>query len=412
MPRKMKMSFIAQQSGYSIKADAGKENAELALYGAVVKRRPYDHEKVEESREDYIVESEILSDLKKLAGCKRLEIRINSCGGECNTAIVIHNKLREMATNGTEITCTVDGVAMSAGSHIMCAADKVKASSGSLIMVHKASMLVCGYANADELRKWAAANDAYDMALVSAYKRKTGMSEEDILKLMSDETYMTGKEAKERGFVDELIETESDVSIAACADKASLVVNGHIMGLYGAACPENIPEATALTPSVMENGGIGDANKNNDKGGKTMANNMTELREENPELAANIEAEFKSQLNGNDAAIEDAVKKALDGERSRLEKIDAIAAQVSAAMLNDAKYKNPCTAEELAYKAMTANAKKGKEFLDNLNEDYRASGAGSVSAVAPKDDTKKSEDDEKKEVYNYIDKIFGEEDDK
>lgn len=419
--------YIAEHDGYSVRASGDLGNAELTLYGNVVRKRPFDYATEKPSEESYIVESEILSDLKKISKCKNLEIKLNSCGGECNTAIVIHNKLREMAKNGTKITCTVDGVAMSAGSHIMCAADKVRASEGSLIMIHKSmSFIFFGYFNADKLRKMATSNDAYDKAIVAAYKRKTGKTEDELLKMMSDETYMTGSEALEQGFVDELIESEENVEIAATADKSALIVGGRIMKLYGAACPDNIPiaaiapnlitgEQQAFAPTPDRNDGdTGDANKNqNNEGGKTMAKDLTELRKENPELAAAVEAEIKAQnANESKTAADEAVKKALDDERKRLEKIEAIAAQVSPELLADAKYKNPCTAEELAFRVMSENAKKGASFIADLDSDYAQSGAEGVRAVAPQDDadSNKSETEKVNEVKEFIKSSLGKED--
>lgn len=278
----------------------------------------------------------------------------------------------------------------------MCAADTVKASEGSLIMIHKSLVMLCGSYNADELRKTALANDAYDKSMLSAYKRKTGKEEAELISMMADETFMTGKEAKEQGFVDELIETSDEVKIAASADKTALYVSGRFMPLYGATCPENIPivnnapniTAThhmALQPESNE----GNANKsNNNEGGKiTMAVNLAELRKENPELAARVEQDYKAEhADENKTAMDAAVQKALADERTRLEKIEAIAGQVSPELLADAKYKNPCTAEELAYKAMSENAKKGKSFLADMEADYDNSGADTVHAVAPKPD--------------------------
>ncbi len=401
--------FLAvNHDGYAVRADSETGNAELVLYGEVVSERPYDFRKQKPAEENFIVESEIISDLKTISKCKKLDIRLNSCGGECNTAIVIHNKLREMAKNGTEITCTVDGVAMSAGSHIMCAADHVRASEGSLIMIHKSLTLVCGYYNADKLRKAASKADAYDKAMLTAYKRKTCKSEEELIQMMSDETFMTGAEAKEHGFVDELIETESDVEISASADKSALIVGGRFVPLYGAVCPDGIPicanlpngaQNTALSPEPEAKPGEGNADTlNNNEGGKsTMAQNLAELRKENPELAASIEKEIKAQCAADDKSATDiAVKKALDDERERLEKIEAIAAQVSPELLADAKYKNPCTAEELAYRAMSENAKKGKTFIEDMDADYKESGAGGVKAVSPKDGADKPQSEDEK----------------
>lgn len=278
----------------------------------------------------------------------------------------------------------------------MCAADTVKASEGSLIMIHKSLVMLCGSYNADELRKTALANDAYDKSMLAAYKRKTGKEEAELISMMADETFMTGKEAKEQGFVDELIETSDEVKIAASADKTALYVSGRFMPLYGATCPENIPVVNnapnitaahrmALQPESNE----GNANKsNNNEGGKTtMAVNLAELRKENPELAARVEEDYKAEhAVENKTAMDAAVQKALADERTRLEKIEAISGQVSPELLADAKYKNPCTAEELAYKAMSENARKGKSFLDDMKADYSGSGVEDVHAVAPQTD--------------------------
>ena len=82
-----------------------------------------------------------------------------------------------------------------------------------------------------------------------------------------------------------------------------------------------------------------------------------------PELAARVEEDYKAEhADENKTAMDAAVQKALADERTRLEKIEAIAGQVSPELLADAKYKNPCTAEELAYKAMSENARKGQQI--------------------------------------------------
>ncbi len=419
MPKTSKSApfLAAKREGYTVNAQTETGGAEMTLYGNVVSSRPRDWKTGAESKGSYIVQDEILTDIAKIAKCKSLNIRLNSCGGECNVAIIIHNRLRELAKNGMQITCIVDGVAMSAGSHIMCAADKIKAYAGSLIMIHKASAMLFGFYNADDLRKAAAANDAYDRAIVAAYKRKTGKTDEELLELMSAETFMTGAEAKEQGFVDELVEGESNVKIAASADRTALYVNDSCIKLHGALCPEYIPvasmpkqgtENTALMPDADI--GAGNANtipNDTNEGGKTiMAENLAELQKENPTLAASIEAEIRKSIAGENANTADtAVQAALKAERERLEKIEAIAGQVSPELLADAKYKNPCTAEELAYKAMTENAKKGANFLADMNADYENSGAGKVKAVAPQDDiTGKGENEEK--VKNEVDEFI------
>lgn len=80
----------------------------------------------------------------------------------------------------------------------MCACDTVKVNPSSLVMIHKCWSFIWGAYNAEDLRKAADVNDAWDKSQVSIYRRKTGLSETVLLHMMADTTYMTGKEAVEK----------------------------------------------------------------------------------------------------------------------------------------------------------------------------------------------------------------------
>ena len=110
--------------------------AEITMYGTIVEQRPTDWwgEPVEGQ---FIIESEFLEDLEQVSKCSEITIRMNSCGGDAGVSVFIHNRLRELAANGTNLICIVDGVAMSGGSLIMCACDTVKVNPSSLVMIHK-----------------------------------------------------------------------------------------------------------------------------------------------------------------------------------------------------------------------------------------------------------------------------------
>ena len=142
-----------------------------------------------------------------------------------------------------------------------------------------------------------------------------------------------------------------------------------------------------------------------------MAVNLAELRKENPELAARVEEDYKAEhADENKAAMEAAVQKALADERTRLEKIEVIAGQISPELLADAKYKNPCSAADLAYKVMSENARKGNAFLDDMKADYSGSGAEDVHAVAPQADGSAGQTEAQKraEVMAAIDEALKE----
>ena len=351
--------------------------AEITMYGEIVEQRPRDWFG-NEVEGQFIIAEEFLEDLKQVEGCNAITIRMNSGGGDAGASIMIHNRLRDLSAKGVKLTCIVDGIAMSGGSLIMCACDTVKVNASSLIMIHKCWSFLFGGYNADEMRQMADANDAYDKAQAAIYVRKTGESETKILHMMADTTYMTGKEAFEKGFADEVLD-EEPLQIAASADGRTLYVGQRAMHLApGMFAPDSIPTVEAGAVPVETN-----TNANEDEGGKPMANTIEELRAESPDLLAQAES----------AASASAVQ----AERTRLQEIDAVAGLFSAEMVTEAKYgENACSAQELAYRAAKAAAAHGQQFLNNMAADAQASGAAEVPAApAPAEEPKAETPEEK-----------------
>lgn len=344
--------------------------AEIMLYGKIVVKQPVDFWTGKPVEGNYIIGDEFLKDLKQIEGCSEITIRMNSEGGDAGVAIMIHNRLRELATKGTKLTCIVDGVAMSGGSLIMCACDTVKVNASSLIMIHKCWTLLLGPYNADELRNLAKSNDAYDEAQASIYTRKTGLSKTQILHMMADTTYMNGTEAKEKGFANEVLE-EEPLQIAASADRRTLYVGQREMHLMpGMMLPESIPTVEAGAVPVETN-----TNEQNE-GGSTMANTIEELRKENPELVA--------QLVSAERAAERA--DAIQAEQKRLQEIDELAGLFSADLVREAKYgEKACSAQELSYRAAVDAAKNGKQFLAKMTADAKESNTDAVPAAPAHD---------------------------
>ena len=249
-------------------------SAEITMYGDIYEEQPTNWwgEPVEGQ---FILLTEFLEDLKQISACKSITIRMNSYGGDAGVSNTIHNRLRELARGGAKLTCVVDGVAMSGGSLIMCACDTVKVNPSSLIMIHKCWGFFWGGYNADELREAAGQYDAWDKAQVAIYKRKTGLSETVLLHMMGDTTYMTGKEAIEKGFANELLDDAEPVAISASADRQTIYAKGHALRLMpGVKLPDNIPMAKAATPAAAAaNTPAAPAAQSNEGGQSTMANN-------------------------------------------------------------------------------------------------------------------------------------------
>lgn len=345
-----------QKTAYAMAATDG-QSAEIILYGDICGQRPTDWwgDPVEGQ---FITLDEFMKDLEQLAGCSDITIRMNSYGGDAGVSNTIHNRLRELSRAGAHLTCIVDGVALSGGSLIMCACDTVKVNPSSLIMLHKCWGFLWGGYNADELREEAAAYDAWDRAQIAIYKRKTGLSEAAVSRMMADTTYMTGREAVERGFADEILEDTEPLELAASADGRSLYVRGRPLQLApGMFAPDHIPtvKAGAAAPARTH---TRPPDITGSEGGKTMARKLEELRTEDPVLAA------------------------VQAEQRRIQEIDAVASLYDAETVKAAKYgENACTAQEMTYRAAQKAAREGRHYLEALEGDTQASGAQGVGAV-------------------------------
>lgn len=400
---------------YTMASSDGHE-AEITMYGDIVESWPVDWWTGKRLEGSYITLDEFMKDLDEIKRCKKLTIRMNSYGGDAMVSNTIHNRLREMSATGSVISCIVDGVAMSGGSLIMCACDKVKVNASSLIMIHKCWSSIWGCYNADELRHLAEINDVWDKAQVAIYQRKTGLSETRLLHMMSDTTYLTGKDAVELGFADEIIEDSQPVSIAASANRNALFVGGRMMHLApGMKLPDTIPtvtpeEAEPSAPKEAEAESVTTQIQPDDtgEGGNIMPTNVEELRAEFPELCSQLENEVRTAVSVEHA---EAVNAAVQAERSRLKDIDEVAGLFAQDLVQEAKYgEAPCTAHELTYSAAKAAAQQGRNFLNAMNEDAQASGTENVGAApAPqtKGDAPKSHEQKMDEARAAIHGLLG-----
>ncbi|UMY67452.1 Clp protease ClpP [Streptococcus dysgalactiae subsp. equisimilis] len=136
-------------------------------------------------------------------------LEVNSNGGLVTVGSEIYTALRNYKG---KVTAEITGMAASAASVAVMGADKVVMSPTAQMMVHKALFnWVAG--NSDDLDKASNALKSSDKAIVNAYVAKTGKSEDEIMDLMRNETFMSAQEAVENGFADEVMTFEAVASI-------------------------------------------------------------------------------------------------------------------------------------------------------------------------------------------------------
>ena len=140
---------------------------------------------------------------------KQIELHINSPGGQVFEGVTIYNLLKQ---HEASITTYIDGLAASIASVIALAGDKVVMAANALFMIHNPSGMVLG--TSADMRKMADVLDKIRSTMSGVYSGKSGLNEDEINKLLDDETWMTADEAKLAGFVDEIAE---EMDLAACA---------------------------------------------------------------------------------------------------------------------------------------------------------------------------------------------------
>ena len=367
-------------------ASTGDDTGEILLYGDVMSRRPVDWWTGEPVPGLFITPEGFLEDLEVVKGKSNITIKINSCGGDLYTGIAIHNAIKGL--EGTK-TVIVEGIAASAASVIMCAGDDVQVYPGSMVMIHGVSGLLWDYYNLQDLKKLQKDFDASERAIAEIYHAKTGIATDQLRNMMTRETWMVGQEAIDNGFANTLLEDEGPTA-SLSADKKVMLVAGirHDVGAFRC-IPGTIPVNNSIQ-AVQPAGNKKEPSKGGQKKKEEKKNmNLEELRAQYPELVAQIEQQ----------AAETARTEAVAQERARLQAIESIEASVGdAQLIRDAKYgEAPCTAEQLALKAMQRQAALGTQHLANVAADNAASGAEGVGA-APNGGEEGTEIDEKAQV--------------
>lgn len=145
--------------------------------------------------EDYTCPRNVNKILNEANG-DEVEVYINSPGGIIEAGSEIYTALRSYKGN---LKIYIVGQACSAAS-IIAMAGYSEMSPTALMMVHCVSSGARG--NHTDMEKMAEVLRTADDALSNAYVEKTGMSKEEVLSMMEEETWLTAEKAKEKGLID------------------------------------------------------------------------------------------------------------------------------------------------------------------------------------------------------------------
>lgn len=173
----------------------------------------------------YTSPKNVIDQLKQANG-HPITLKVNSPGGSVFAASEIYTELRNYKG---EVNIQIVGLAASAAS-VIAMAGRSAMSPTAQLMVHNVSTRAGGdyrvmEHTAEILRN---ANDT----IANAYIAKSGMSREQALELMNNETYLSAQKAKELGLIDEIMFENNNISAG--------LTNNINLGLYNSL--SSIPE--------------------------------------------------------------------------------------------------------------------------------------------------------------------------
>lgn len=195
----------------------------------------------------------VIDELSKANG-KDVMVSINSPGGYVDSGSEIYTALKNYAGH---VEVQIVGLAASAASIIAMAGDNVRISPTAQMMIHNASMW--GYGDHRDMEKNSKILRTTDKTIVNAYMLKSGKSQEELLAMMADETWMGPQQALENNLVDEIMFVDNTMKLAALSPADGMIPQKVIDGIRNKLKNEkNLAKKTLqdFKPQKKENNGM------------------------------------------------------------------------------------------------------------------------------------------------------------
>ena len=322
------------------------KSAELILYGSIGSDEYWDD----------ISDKAFKQDIENLGDVENITLHINSPGGSVFSAVAIANTLKN---HKAKITANIDGLAASAATIITSACDTVRMPKNALFMVH--NPITFAYGNNQDMQKTLEMLNKVKNSIIETYLNKAKTDKETLSELMDNETWMSAEEAKEYGFVDEILNESVEKEVI----ENKLIINNMAFDISRF---KNFKEKKNQDPriiniSVNSTGSpeeIADKFRdilNSTENQKNEGGNMTleELKNKFPELYNQVFNE------GKEAGI--------TKERERMREIDNLDVSNYSELVENAKYNEPVEASVLAVNILNKQKEERIKKLQNIKND-------------------------------------------
>ena len=220
----------------------------------------------------------------------KIDVRINSRGGDVFSGIAIYNALR---TSKADITVYIDGVAASIAGIIALCGKPLYMSPYAKLMLHAVSGGTWG--NASELRQMAEVMENLQGDLASMIAGRCGMKKDEVLVKYFDEKdhWISAQEALDMKLIDGIYDMADEAVDTASSDDIYTYFNNRLRNQ-----PQNKDKGMALLESL-----------------KSGIPSFANLADENAVLAHARELE-------NKAAKADALAQAVEGYKKKLQDVE------------------------------------------------------------------------------------------
>lgn len=307
-----------------------------------------------------------VSDLILAANGEDLEVDINSPGGYVTDGSEIYTMLKSYNGN---VTGNILGMAASSASIIAMGCKVLNISPTAQIMIHNAANISVGDYRDHE--KSAEMLKKTNLSIANSYRIKSGMSEEEVLKMMDEETFFTAQEALDKNLVDGIMfDSENALKLVANVSGSSIIPESVINKIRN----EKLGSALNLKQPQKE------------KEGDEDIMNLAELKEKHPDIYNQV--------------IQEGATNAIKTERERISALNDLASAPGASEIVNEYIENGKTAGEAAVAILKASAEKNKNVGENRTKDSVNSGADKVlptSETDPVSNTKSDEEEWKAE---------------
>ena len=331
---------------WNVMKNEEEKSAELILYGSIGSDEYWDD----------ISDKAFKQDIENLGDVENITLHINSPGGSVFSAVAIANILKN---HKAKVTANIDGLAASAATIITSACDTVRMPKNALFMIH--NPITFAYGNNQEMQKTVQMLDKVKNSIIETYLNKTKTDKETLSELMDNETWMNAEEAKEYGFIDEILDENVEKEVI----ENKLIINNMAFDISRF---KNFKEKKNQDPriiniSVNSTGSpeeIADKFRNilnSTENQKNEGGNMTleELKNKFPELYNQIFNE------GKEAGI--------TKERERMREIDNLDVSNYSELVENAKYNEPVEASVLAVNILNKQKEERIKKLQNIKND-------------------------------------------